>query len=161
MEQDTFVIIVKNTTSDLGLLSDWGHRYFFKDIIIENIPDTIYQRWIFIIDPSAKFIKIDFGKRLFKDIDVLSVEKWPLKPFKRLSFEKTSIRSLPQDHGPNFAVGCDLSCMFSYCKEFNGSLGNNFDTTNVVNMSEMFSGATIFNQPLGNHFNTSNVTDMS
>ena len=51
----------------------------------------------------------------------------------------------------------DMSFMFDNCKSFNHPL--NFDTSNVTDMSGMFFNCENFNQSL--NFNTINVTDMS
>ncbi|MEM4181872.1 MAG: BspA family leucine-rich repeat surface protein, partial [Candidatus Pacearchaeota archaeon] len=53
----------------------------------------------------------------------------------------------------------DMSGMFSYASSFNQPL-DNWNTSNVQDMSYMFAGASSFNQPLDN-WNTSNVQDMS
>ena len=52
----------------------------------------------------------------------------------------------------------DMSGMFLFCKKFNQPL-NSWDVSNVTNMNGMFSGCENFNQPL-NSWNVSNVTDM-
>ena len=49
--------------------------------------------------------------------------------------------------------------MFCNASSFNQPL-NNWDVSNVTDMSYMFEGATSFNQPL-NNWNVSNVEDMS
>jgi len=56
--------------------------------------------------------------------------------------------------------------MFGYCRSFDQPL-NDWNVSNVTNMSEMFYGCTIFNQPLNTKFNqpfnkwdVSNVTNM-
>ena len=54
----------------------------------------------------------------------------------------------------------DLSACFKGCNSL-GSIGNmnNWDVSNVINMSEMFSGAVLFNQPIG-AWNVTHVTNM-
>ncbi|MGX3098291.1 BspA family leucine-rich repeat surface protein [Helicobacter sp. 23-1046] len=49
----------------------------------------------------------------------------------------------------------DMSCMFSGCKYFNSDISK-WDTSKVENMHAMFAGAESFNQPL-NDWNVSNV----
>ena len=53
----------------------------------------------------------------------------------------------------------DMSCMFLCTKFFNQPIGN-WDVSNVTDMSGMFFGAESFNQPIGD-WDVSNVTDMS
>lgn len=53
----------------------------------------------------------------------------------------------------------DMSYMFRGCKDFNQPL-NNWDVSSVTNMSRMFIGCKNFNQPLKN-WDVSSVTDMS
>ena len=53
----------------------------------------------------------------------------------------------------------DMSKLFDNAREFNSPIGN-WDVSNVEDMSEMFSGAESFNQPIGD-WDVSNVTDMS
>ena len=52
----------------------------------------------------------------------------------------------------------DMSCMFLCTKFFNQPIGN-WDVSNVTDMSGMFFGAESFNQPIGD-WDVSNVTDM-
>ena len=51
-----------------------------------------------------------------------------------------------------------MVCLFGRTKSFNQPL-DNWNVSNVINMSGMFEGAESFNQPL-NNWNVSNVTDM-
>lgn len=53
----------------------------------------------------------------------------------------------------------NMSCMFAGCKNFNQDLSA-WDVSKVNNMSNMFNGCSNFNQPL-NAWDVSNVTDMS
>ncbi|AJM71667.1 BspA family leucine-rich repeat surface protein [Mycoplasma yeatsii] len=53
----------------------------------------------------------------------------------------------------------DMSFMFSHAINFNQSIGN-WNTSNVTNMEYMFNFARNFNQPLGDKFDTSKVTNM-
>jgi surface protein len=55
----------------------------------------------------------------------------------------------------NISQVTDLSFMFSGCSSFNVNL-NNWNVSNVKNMESMLSGATIFNKPV-NNWNVSNV----
>ena len=61
---------------------------------------------------------------------------------------------------PDLSVVTDLTSMFQNCTslEYNSSI-NDWDVSNVTNMSNTFSGALKFNQPL-NSWNVSNVTNM-
>ena len=65
---------------------------------------------------------------------------------------------LPENESPRFFEN-KMTGVFYRASKFNQSI-NNWDTSNVTNMSEMFDGASSFNQPL-NDWDTSNVTDMS
>ncbi|MFC2390975.1 MAG: BspA family leucine-rich repeat surface protein [Bacteroidota bacterium] len=62
---------------------------------------------------------------------------------------------------PDLSAVTDLTSMFQNCTslEYNSSI-NDWDVSNVTNMSQMFAGALKFNQPL-NSWNVSNVTNMS
>ncbi|AJM71687.1 BspA family leucine-rich repeat surface protein [Mycoplasma yeatsii] len=55
----------------------------------------------------------------------------------------------------------DMSFMFNNAHNFNQPLGDKFDTSKVTDMSCMFQQARSFNQTLGDKFDTSKVTDMS
>ncbi|EOA07370.1 Hypothetical protein, predicted transmembrane protein, DUF285 family [Mycoplasma yeatsii 13926] len=55
----------------------------------------------------------------------------------------------------------DMSQMFRGALYFNQPLGDKFDTSKVINMNSMFERARSFNQPLGDKFDTSNVTNMN
>jgi hypothetical protein len=150
MQSDTFVINVRKETSFKNL------RPFFDYFLLGLEPNNVTQITLHVNPEYPGPLEVDFNEL---GINVAEVVKWPIKPFIRLSFEKCPLVSLPLESGPNFVLGCNLSHMFSNT-QFNGSLGNHFDTSNVTNMSHMFSQSP-FNQPLGNHFDTSNVTNMS
>jgi len=53
----------------------------------------------------------------------------------------------------------NMSSMFTNCTNFNNQIGN-WDVSNVTTMSSMFNGATAFNQDISN-WDVSNVTTMS
>ena len=52
----------------------------------------------------------------------------------------------------------NMSKLFLFCKQFNEDISN-WDTSNVTDMKGMFAGAESFNQPIG-EWDTSNVTNM-
>jgi surface protein len=60
---------------------------------------------------------------------------------------------------PTFLPGTSLISCFKNCIDFNSNISN-WNTSNVVNMSEMFNNASSFDQDISG-WNTSNVLDMS
>jgi surface protein len=72
-----------------------------------------------------------------------------------------NLTNISATDSPNLSGVTDLSYMFSGCEKLNTSpYINDWDTSNITNMSTMFYGAISFNQNIGS-WNTSNVTNMS
>lgn len=77
------------------------------------------------------------------------------------SFAKCENLNITATDVPNLSNVTSTSMMFYECFSLIGNASfNNWDTSNVTNMSHMFASAGNFNQPLGN-WNTSNVTNMT
>lgn len=64
------------------------------------------------------------------------------------------------DNFNTFSV-TDMSWMFELCESYNSPFGSNFSTFSVENMKGMFTFCRKFNQSLGPNFDTTNVTDMN
>lgn len=96
------------------------------------------------------------------NLDVTANDAPDLSQVTDLSFMFRGAKSLVGNYAfNNWNVSnvTNISSMFRWATNFNQPL-NNWDTSNMTNMSELFYLATNFNQPLSN-WNTSNVKDMA
>jgi len=74
-------------------------------------------------------------------------------------FAFTSLTQVPSINDWNFSNVTDMSYMFYYATAFNQNIGS-WNVANVINMSYMFYSVTNFNQNIGS-WNVANVTNMS
>jgi surface protein len=91
---------------------------------------------------------------------ILDVEQWGDISWSSMedAFYKCYLLNVSATDVLNLPPNC--SRMFSGCETLIGNPSfNNWNTSNVTNMSKMFSEVKYFNQPIGN-WNTSNVTNM-
>jgi len=75
------------------------------------------------------------------------------------AFRESGIKFVPSMNEWNMSQVTDMSFMFFKASAFNQNISN-WDTSNVVSMYSMFSSATVFNQPIGS-WNTSSVNNMT
>lgn len=93
---------------------------------------------------------------------ILEVAQWG--NIQWLSFEGSFAKCINLDitatDSPNLSMATSTSMMFYECNSLIGNPSfNNWNTSNITNMSHMFASAGNFNQPLGN-WDTSKVTNM-
>jgi hypothetical protein len=132
-------------------------------LVIYQIPEVIEQ---IILDYSFKESTIETNNSLKEKVKKYSnTENEHLIPELDVSCV-TSMYQLFYIYGRQFNLCLnnwdtsnviDMSYMFSYCVNFNQPV--NFDTKNVINMRGMFAFSFRFNQPV--NFDTKNVVDMS
>lgn len=92
---------------------------------------------------------------------ILDIVQWGNINWKKIQFTHCDNLDCTATDTPVFLPGCDLSRLFYQCTRLRAnSQINNWDTTNVTNMSWAFYNADLFNESIAN-WNTSNVTNMS
>ncbi len=92
-----------------------------------------------------------------------TIEEWGIIEWLSMNsaFEGCTYLTYTATDIPNLEKVKDMSFMFDDCENFKGNSSiDQWNTSNVTDMSNMFSSARIFNQPIGK-WNTANVTTMS
>ncbi|WP_422105442.1 BspA family leucine-rich repeat surface protein [Winogradskyella sp.] len=93
---------------------------------------------------------------------IRSVEQWGTIQWQSMANAFTGCRfmDVTATDIPDLSQVISMNSMFFHCKSLIGDASiNNWDVTNVIDMSWMFAGTTPFNQPLSN-WNVSNVSNM-
>lgn len=93
---------------------------------------------------------------------IISIEQWGTNEWEScvsMFGRNRMLTSINATDIPNFAPGVSLESMFIDCNELEANI-NNWDVSNVTNMSSMFLNAFKFNSPL-DKWNVSNVTLMT
>lgn len=116
----------------------------------------------YTVSITGTFPHIYFNDIADKD-KILTIEQWGNIAWASMeaAFYGCSNLTYTATDVPNLAGVTNMSRMFTNCINFDGNASmNNWNTSNITNMSYMFHFAYVFNQNIGN-WNTGNVTDMS
>ena len=121
---------------------------------------------LFTNSPNLNTIDFDFGLTFknvntfygSRNVNITQIEEIPLSKT-GYQFASLSNLSIVQGQNPIILPNTSLSNCFFSSSRFNSNI-NDWNTSNVTDMSYMFWKANIFNNPIGT-WNTSNVTNMS
>lgn len=157
---------IQNINSDYNILIDFGaplnpisseatyrvqvsgENGFFNQIQFNNHQIINGNQPIGIVGDHYKILKIE----QWGNIKWSSMER---------AFNNCESLDVTATDIPDLSIVTDLSNMFSNCKNLvaNPTI-NNWNISNITNLTGTFSGCDLFNQPLEN-WNTSNVTSMA
>ena len=94
-----------------------------------------------------------------ENVKLRTIEEWGKIKWKSMAnaFEHCRYLTYKATDSPNLEEVKNMSFMFSNCEKFDGNATmNNWNTSNVTNMSSIFDYAGLFNQPIGK-WNTKKV----
>lgn len=144
---------------------DWGDGTV-ENLAVDNPTHTyaVSQSYIIKIYIVTQGIIVSFRESLtmwqgVTSFPSLGNERYPMSMFYAANITLTFPQQVTTDIELwDTSQVIRMNLMFAY-SSFNGAIGN-WNTKNVISMSQMFQGTTSFDQPL-NNWNTKNVTNMS
>lgn len=95
-------------------------------------------------------------------LKILEVKQWGTRVWRTMggAFYGASNLDVTANDELKLGANASMASMFRGASSLTGNASfNNWDTSNVINMSYMFNNAGLFNQPIGD-WNVSNVTNM-
>lgn len=144
-------------TPEISLLGDnvLGLKLNYK--LYTDNPEDILQCGLTFSEVQENIL--NFYNTYISKIDVIDFDNIPLEGTVGSQFKSLLPEiNFSSPKGPLILLGAKLNACFKNCANFNSSI-NNWDTHNILDMSEMFSGATSFNQQM--LLDLTNATDLS
>ncbi|NER17966.1 BspA family leucine-rich repeat surface protein [Spongiivirga citrea] len=138
---------------------DWGDGEYNNNVSGE-ITHTYLVPGIYTISIIGTYPTHYYSSPNRDNIKLLTIDQWGTIAWESMQSSFYSCRSFTgyiATDTPDLSGVTDMSRMFE-SSNFNGNI-NNWDVSNVTNMSRTFIGMSDFNQPL-NDWNVSNVTTM-
>ena len=138
---------------------DWGDNQFDNNVT-ETITHTYLNPGIYTIAIIGDYPAHYYPSPFADNDKVLSIDQWGTIAWEILEsafYNCGGFTGYNATDAPDLSMVTDISRMFE-SSNFNGNI-NNWDVSNVENMSRTFIGMSDFNQPL-NDWDVSNVTNM-
>ncbi len=139
---------------------DWGDNQFDNNVS-NTITHTYLVPGIYTIAIIGDYPAHYYPNSSSDNDKLLSIDQWGTIAWETLANGFINCRGFIEYNAtdtPDLSRVVDLSSLFE-SSNFNGNI-NNWDVSNVEDMSRTFIGMSAFNQPL-NDWDVSNVTDMS
>ena len=137
---------------------DWGDGSSNQNVQ-NSISHTYEEPGVYQVVISGEFPKIEFADQL----QLTEVNQWGNTQWTSMiaAFIRCENLNIVATDVPDLSLVTITSSMFYSCTSLEGNSAiNDWDVSNVTNMSAMFQGATLFNQNLSS-WDTSNVDNMS
>jgi surface protein len=160
---DTFVLPL-DAASSYDFIVNWGDGNIqtISGTTLTGVTKTYSTSGTYQVRIRGVFPRIFFnntGDRL-KITNIMSWGNIEWASFNN-AFRGCSNMNVTATDTPNLNNVINLLGMFQNCSSLVGNSSfNNWNTSNITNMSSMFASATSFNQPIGN-WNVSNVTSLA
>lgn len=159
---DNESITIPTRGSGYDYTVDWGDDTAVDTGVTEDATHTYSVAGTYTVLITGDFPRIRFNNTGDKD-KIQSVNQWGTIAWENMesAFSGCSNLEVLATDSPDLSNVSSLNRMFRLCSSLEGTPAfNNWNVSNVSDMTWMFSDASNFNQNIGN-WNTTNVTNMS